>query len=302
MIVQPGRLLVAGLLALGSFAFADEPHIPPYLEKDFREFNETFAGLWSNDRHVFFAEAGGLGSEGIAPRQLIEITRDETYETEAASIRFRAIRQIDGEDPTELHHTFRMDPVTETILHAFSLPDGTPTDCEVSWEREGGQFRGTASGEECASVFSRVEGDAPLRVVMSLSETELWVKSQRGDFHSEARFRRARPFECWAAVMRGAEHGDSAEGMSDWDFRRGITLHDQGGEARFVTDEDPARTVKLRLRDVEWTYGTNRPSLTLYVMEGDSDRAVSYAWTEAGADRIGINLRWMQASCTHAAD
>ncbi|MEM6653596.1 MAG: hypothetical protein AAF582_13425, partial [Pseudomonadota bacterium] len=129
-----------------------------------------------------------------------------------------------------------------------------------------------------------------------------WVTARRGENVSEARLRRARPFECWAAVLRGATHGDSGEGMRDWDFRRGVTLHDQGGEAELITDEEPPRRIRLRLRNVDWPYGTNRPSLTLYVLEGDNDRAVSYAWNEGDADRIGLNLRWLQASCTHAPE
>ena len=90
--------------------------------------------------------------------------------------------------------------------------------------------------------------------------------------------------------------------MRDWDFRRGVSLHDQGGEAELITDEETPRRIRLRLRNVDWPYGTNRPSLTLYVLEGDNDRAVSYAWNEGDAERIGINLRWLQASCTHTPD
>ncbi len=102
-------------------------------------------------------------------------------------------------------------------------------------------------------------------------------------------------FTCWVAVMRGAEHGDSGAGMDDWDFRSNVVLHDQGGEAEIESDD---RKVRLKLRDVDWPYGERRPSLTLYVHEGDDDRAVSYAWTGGGEERIGINLRWLQASCT----
>lgn len=82
-------------------------------------------------------------------------------------------------------------------------------------------------------------------------------------------------------------------------FRNDVTLHDQGGEATIETDETPPRQIKLVLRDVDWTYGVNRASLVLYVYEDvDDDRAASYAWAEGGAERIGINLRWIQASCT----
>ena len=55
------------------------------------------------------------------------------------------------------------------------------------------------------------------------------------------------------------------------------------------------------MRNVRWPYGNNRPSLVLYAYRPDKDRAVSYAWADPSAQRIGINLRWMQASCTLAA-
>ena len=52
------------------------------------------------------------------------------------------------------------------------------------------------------------------------------------------------------------------------------------------------------MRNVTWPYGSNRPSLVPYAYRSGEDRAVSYAWADPSAERIGINLRWMQASCT----
>ncbi len=56
----------------------------------------------------------------------------------------------------------------------------------------------------------------------------------------------------------------------------------------------------LRMRQVNWAQGsTKRPSLLLYVRQSREDTsAVSYSWADGGATRVGINLRWMQASCT----
>ncbi|MEM9233721.1 MAG: hypothetical protein AAGA69_05725, partial [Pseudomonadota bacterium] len=114
----------------------------------------------------------------------------------------------------------------------------------------------------------------------------------------DAILRQVRPFSSRVAILLGGSHGESSKVIRDWFFKQDVALHDQGGMAAITTDEDPARTVRLQLRDVEWTYGTRRPSLTLYVL-GEDDRAVSYSWTEGGAERIGLNLRWIQASCTH---
>ena len=66
-----------------------------------------------------------------------------------------------------------------------------------------------------------------------------------------------------------------------------------------TTDEKKPQRVGIKMRNVVWPTGFNRDSLVLYAYRGeDEDRAVSYAWTSPDSDRIAINLRWMQASCT----
>ena len=50
-----------------------------------------------------------------------------------------------------------------------------------------------------------------------------------------------------------------------------------------------------------WPYGSNRPSRALYAYRPNEDRAVSHAWADPSTQRIGTNLRWIQASCTLAA-
>ena len=65
-----------------------------------------------------------------------------------------------------------------------------------------------------------------------------------------------------------------------------------------ATDESETQQVGIKMRNVIWPSGSNRPSLVLYAYCPGEDRAVSYAWTDPLADRIGIKFRWMQASCT----
>lgn len=297
----------AALAMIAGCASAQETTTTPgWLEKDFADLVEMFDGHWDSDRHVFFAEDAGMDLSKIAPRQHIEVTRLTDSHDDSDEITFKATRTVDGEGAYVLHHSFSIDAPNQTIVQTMSLPNGdsedVPLGCSVNWRRHGAQFQGAAKGAGCDGLFPRPEADGELSVSMSLSEAEYWVTAQRGEATIEARLRQARPFECWTAILRGASHGDSGEGMRDWDFRRGVKLHDQGGEAELLTDEETPRRIRLRLRNVDWPYGTNRPSLTLYIMEGDSDRAVSYAWNEGDAERIGINLRWIQASCTHAPE
>lgn len=254
---------------------------PPYLEKDVADFTAMRHGIWSNDRQVFFYSAAGY-AVGDAPGPMAwEIVQADDEDATSSAL----VRGVEA--PQRFGHSLVIgeDRLRETLRAAGT---GTPL-CEIDWRRRAGGFAGTAEAGRC-DILVPDGGD------FFLTQTEF----EYGSSETAERwvFRRARPFTCWAALLRGSEHGDSGEGAGDWDFRRGLALHDQGGEVRFDSDELPARTIRLKLRDVDWPYGDRRPSLTLYVHEGDAARAVSYAWTGGGEDRIGINLRWLQASCT----
>ncbi len=111
-----------------------------------------------------------------------------------------------------------------------------------------------------------------------------------------AMLRRARTATCWGSVPRVKL---KADGRANWYFVSGLKLFDQGGRARFGGGDTGAPQIIIRMRNVVWPSGTNKPSLVLYVHKPDSpDHAEAYSWADPGARRIGINLRWMQASCS----
>lgn len=98
--------------------------------------------------------------------------------------------------------------------------------------------------------------------------------------------RRAAIFNCWASFTQG--NGNQL--LND------LQLHDQGGEALAKFSGVPP--LRLRLRNIEWPIGTNRPSLTLYLLQGNEEFAQIYAWTDPDANRIAISYANFQASCT----
>jgi hypothetical protein len=113
--------------------------------------------------------------------------------------------------------------------------------------------------------------------------------------------RRARPATCWTAIPKKQP---KADGSPDWHFVRDVKLHDQGGRALVGGGDSGADPLVIRMRNVVWPPSadgkpaTNKPSIVLYVHKPDQpDHAESYVWADPGAARIGINLRWMQASC-----
>jgi len=282
----------------GLTARADSGAVPGYLQKDMHELIAIMRGRWDNDGHVFFAVDAGMDPATVAPREHQIISPVDGSEGR----QLRVVRKAPGLPDRELFYTFRVNPAANRVDQAILHADGSSAGCDVSWARSGEGFSGIASGEGCAALFPKAVGKGPLRALMTLSPDAFWTSSSRGGATVESRMRRARVFSCWTSVLRGAHHGDSGEGEDDWYFQRDILIQDQGGNAVLMTDETPPRKIEFKLRDVDWTYGANRPSLTLYIHEGENDRATSYAWAEGGAGRIGINLRWIQASCTFAAD
>ncbi len=330
------RLLACLLAVAAAPALARTPPPPQALqEADFATFLSWFEGRFDNDAQVLFADEFGVPEDSRHER-IHSIFRP--VDLPALGDHVFYVEQYSNADPSRIYRQriYVFEPVFDTgeirldilaprepeaLVGAYQDPSRlnglTREDliaypqCAVYWTRRENQFVGETRRGQCRVESRRSGRTLLIEDDLLLTEDMIWIQdraqTEDGDYVYGNRagiahqLRRARPFQCWVAILNGARHGDSGEGAapSDWDFRRGVFIHDQGGRAQITTDEDQARTVELRLRDVRWPGDSRRPSLTLYVHEAGSDRAVSYAWTEGGAERVGINLRWMQASCTH---
>jgi len=154
-------------------------------------------------------------------------------------------------------------------------------------------------------VALEVDGDGRWRRIDAFgeplgewSEDAIEGLSRRGEdgwqVHG-SELRRARPFSCWVSVRKFAGKPDGSE---DWTFASGLETFDQGGRIR-VPGDALAPDVTIRLRNVTWARGSrNKPSLVIYAHKDDPVRAESYSWTSPDASLIGLNLRWVQASCS----
>ncbi|MCC5869516.1 MAG: chromophore lyase CpcT/CpeT [Gammaproteobacteria bacterium] len=315
---------------------ADNPAAVLVLHADLAELLEWFEGRFDNDREVFFAEAAGVPVDARNGR-IHSIFRRVDLPAFGEHVFY--VEQYSGNDPTAIYRQRIYVFVADAEANAIRLDIHAPLDaaalagawrepsklagltpeqarafpgCEVYWRRRENQFVGETRRGACR-VESRQSGR--LLVIeddLVLTPEAIWIRdraeTEDGEYVYGNRAGRAhgggmgRPSPGGAAGVRGAQHGDSGEGLADWKFQREVWLHDQGGVARLVTDEAPPRNVELHLRLAEWPARDRRASLTLYVHETGNERAVSYAWAEADAERIGINLRWLQASCTHTPE
>ena len=109
--------------------------------------------------------------------------------------------------------------------------------------------------------------------------------------------RRGNPIKCWASVRKNKT---KPGGKDDWHFVGELKSHDQGGRIRIGGGESGTPAAMFRMRTVYWPQpSTSRPSKVLYIHTAeDPERAVSYSWANIDASRVGVNLRWIQVSCT----
>lgn len=333
---RTSAVCIVGLGALTGPASAQAPALSArdVLAKDFRTMMEWFPGRFDNDLQVMFdkdlntpadARNGRIHSifapvtlpafgenvfyvEQYADNNPDAIYRQRIYRFTADHERNAIKLEIFAPSPEQaaaIKGAYR-DPAKLAGLAPANMT--LYPGCEVYWRRQENQFVGTMTPGACRVASRRSGKTLVITDDLVLTKDAIWIRDQAVDeagayvYGNKAgvhhKLMRARGFLCWSFVLRGASHGDSGQGNQNWQVLRDVWIHDQGGTATIRTDEAPSREFYLKLRNVEWPYGTNRPSLTLYVHEAGNDRALSYAWADPRGERVGVNLRWIQASCT----
>ncbi|MCU0882666.1 MAG: chromophore lyase CpcT/CpeT [Hyphomonadaceae bacterium] len=294
------------------------------LAKDLADLAIMLAGRWDNDSQAFFepelgipasqrrqrvhalvrplpeavfgkpaylVEHRGGGERGAVLRQ-----RVWTLSVDAArdGIRMDVLAPLPDTDLDEVWT--RAEALSGLASSGFSEVGG----CDILWRRRGAGFSGETRAGGCRITGATGTGSVILSERHDLSAGVWDVRDMGVDdsgqrvFGAEdgrpTRFDRAVSYTCWAGVVSAGAPPVAT----------GLTIHDRGGEFRVG---DPAEGgYRVRLRTVEWPFGNNRPSLTLYLLTAPGETAEAYAWADPGANRIAISVRAMQASCTRSAD
>lgn len=319
-------------LTLGQSAQAQQPN-NEVLKKDFSLFLGWFPGRYDNSLQTFWEPDLKIPEEDRHNR-IHSIFKAVDLPDFGKNVFY--VEQYEDGDPTRIYrqriYSFSIDEKENAIrlkiytpknserligaykdinrLKQLRMRDTTTIEsCDVFWKKNANQFIGYMKEGACRISSKRLGKDILIHDDLVLTENEIWIADRAetvdGDyvFGNKAgvahKLRKIRPFDCWVSVLPGVKHGDSGKDNNDWQFSSGGWLHDQGGILTIETDEETPREIRVRLRRVEWPTGTNRPSLVMYIEEGKDTRAISYTWTEYDGERIGINLRWLQTSCSH---
>ena len=247
--------------------------------RDLQVIEVMLPGFYSNANQAYFDGRRKVDDPQPRHNLLIEVAGDGFDIT---------LSTPDGTVMSNQRWSLAEDDQRRAVRMDISDADGTPL-CPVWWSRDAAQF--SAEGDaECTEGM-----DSP--AALALGEQQFWWTS-RGASDAAVKLHRARQFTCYADIP-------GVGGGRDIPYTRydNLSLHDQGAEIWFV-DKD-GRNLGLRLFNVDWPINNyegyfTRDSLVIYVIEKLDDGSTKehgYAFTLPEANRIGINLKWLLASC-----
>lgn len=303
-------------------ASASVPAGEAVLARDLSDLAALLDGRWDNDLQVFFEPELGVQDARRNPRFHAHVRAIPG--APGAPVRFYVEHRSGGEHgPVARQRVWTL--AVDRALDAVRMSVLAPTDakalegawsdparlaaissgslapvagCDVIWKRRAGGFSGetrpgackvqTVDGNRTVTVSERHDISDNIWDVRDIGVDDTGMRVFGAADGAPARFRKARAFVCWAGAPRGA----------DTVFARDLVVHDQGGAAVARLPGATPGEVTVRLRNIVWPVGDNRPSLTLYVTGGSGERADSFAWTEPDGTRIALNARGLQASCT----
>ena len=187
-----------------------------------------------------------------------------------------------------------------TLLR-FEAPQWAQLDaCVATGKWTADKFAASADSESCSALLPGLGEDAallPLRfsIAGDMLEAQAFADLPRGaDAVEQAR--RVRWFGGWTAINGGGPHATAAN--QDWHVQRDVRIGSEGGRVALRWRDGAASGYTLELERT--TYPERKLSvLQLNVIEDASGKTMTYAWSDALSDSIGLNLGWLQAGFVH---
>ena len=170
--------------------------------------------------------------------------------------------------------------------------------CDIMLRRDGDEFAGGTDPKTC-TADKGIGIDSEIRLTADGAWLrERTINTKTGKPATELagfawhQLDRARFFSCMIDPPRSM-----VSPARDKPGERGyvVRIHDQGGTFTFTHVD--GRTLFMSLRHT-WSYNMNRKTLVVTLQENNENGAgLGYAWTEPGADRLGMNPLWIHIQC-----
>jgi CpeT/CpcT family (DUF1001) len=244
--------------------------------------------------HVFFVKQYMNGdTDNIYRMRVYNFSEDKTEN----AVRLDIFTFKEKSDETTYKNANR----TPSVLMNLKPENFTSTTgCGVFWRKEGADFIGSMKEKACNFVSKRSGKKIFVTDSLRLTPNQIWIRDEaydetggyvfghKGKIHHK--LVRCRPFKGWFAIR---QEGGKEE---KYDFVGNLTLHDQGWRKRVVRPDGTPTPYTVELSQVIFEKRVNVLKLAVY--EEGTERAITYNWTNPEAERIGINLRYLQVGLT----
>lgn len=187
----------------------------------------------------------------------------------------------------------------------FTLTPG----CGVFWRKVGNEFIGSMKPRACNFISKRSNKRIFITDSLKLTANEIWIRDEAEDENGQYVFghkgkihhklQRCRTFKGWVAIVKEGTDRNNIEDK-DYLFIPNLNLHDQGWKQRIVLPDGTLTPYSFELSQVVFQKKT--PVMKLAIYEEGKTKALTYVWTNPEAERIGINLRWIQVGLTMAKE
>ena len=299
-----------------------DPLLLDVLGKDLSDLTAMLTGRWDNELQTFFEPELNVPPERRHDRihAFVRPLTGTDFGTAAFYVEYRQGGEV-GNVVRQRIWAFSVDGAVNGVRMAtFAPKDAKPLEgawadearlatlkkadftaiqgCDLVWRRRADGFSGETRPAACKmasttdqrvlTVTERHDLSAAVWEVRDIGVDARGVRVFGAPDAVPTRLRRATTFVCWVGVAKGTERLVQSE----------IVLQDQGGLAAVSLPGGRPDKVRIRLRNVDWPIGVNRPSLTLYVLLDDDERAEGYAWGEPTAPRLALDIGGTQVSCT----
>lgn len=319
--------LCAGLLIL--LAAAGPLHAgesDDTLQQDFERFLEWFEGEYDNNEqvwqqaeegipeedrlehihHIFMpVDAPGIGEHTFFIRQYMDGDYNNVYRQ-----RLYSMVKDEDENATRLkiysfndEAKYRDTDRDPSLIKDLALDEvRNMPGCDVFWTYKGDHYLGEMKDKACFFHSERMGKDIYITDTLTLTDNEIWINDQAFDaegnriFGSETphKNRKVRYFKGWAVLQKNKLDESAAE--DDYLFIPDLRLHNEGQIIPLVTREGVATGYSVELAQLTYQE-SGTPILKLAVRDKD-DYAFTYIWANPEAERLGINMRWMQVGLT----
>ncbi len=317
--------------ALGRAALCAALLAPPVASaQDLDHFLGWFAGEYDNNEQVW-----QQGEDGISLEDRHEHIHHLFLPAAAPAIGEHTffIKQYMGRDYENVYrqrlYSFSLNEdrgAIELAIHSFNDDDkyryadrdpgllaGIQADelrnmpgCNVYWRFVDDHYVGEMDENACFYYSENMGQNIYITDTLRLTADEIWIGDKAYDEDGNMLFgreephrnRKVRQFDGWGAVRRGAFAPD-AEDAEEMLLVPDLRLHNEGQIMPLVTADGDETGYSVELARL--TYQNTRVAvLKLGILDSATGETVAYSWANPGADRVGINLGWLQVGMTAA--